>query len=137
MQLHFSPSMRSITISSTNNGFIDLMKIKVAARHISYRTLFHTILILAFLLPFVFILTALVTLEGVNKCSSFGTLLITPPLTIYIRLDASQFDCFLFVSLFLVLFKLDLGLHLGSNSKYASVLFVCIYLYLKIFYVFF
>ncbi|KAI5432193.1 variant 2, galacturonosyltransferase 14 [Lathyrus oleraceus] len=55
--------MRSITISGTNNGFIDLMKIKVAARHISYRTLFHTILILAFLLPFVFILTALVTLE--------------------------------------------------------------------------
>ncbi|GFY84877.1 galacturonosyltransferase 14 [Actinidia rufa] len=70
MQLHLSPSMRSITISSSN----DLMKIKVAPRHISYRTLFHTILILAFLLPFVFILTALVTLEGVNKCSSFGCL---------------------------------------------------------------
>ncbi|KAL0015656.1 hypothetical protein SO802_002725 [Lithocarpus litseifolius] len=75
MQLHFSPSMRSITISSSSsNGFIDLMKIKVAARHISYRTLFHTILILAFLLPFVFILTAVVTLEGVNKCSSFDCL---------------------------------------------------------------
>ncbi|KAK6928126.1 Glycosyl transferase, family 8, partial [Dillenia turbinata] len=74
MQLHFSPSMRSITISSSNNGFIDLMKIRVAARHISYRTLFHTILILAFLLPFVFILTAVVTLEGVNKCSSFDCL---------------------------------------------------------------
>ncbi|CAI9272651.1 unnamed protein product [Lactuca saligna] len=73
MQLHFSPSMRSVTISSSN-GFIDLMKIKVAARHISYRTLFHTFLILAFLLPFVFILTALVTLEGVNKCSSFDCL---------------------------------------------------------------
>ncbi|XP_012568094.1 probable galacturonosyltransferase 14 isoform X2 [Cicer arietinum] len=73
MQLQFSPSMRSITISS-NNGFIDLMKIKVAACHISYRTLFHTILILAFLLPFVFILTAVVTLEGVNKCSSFDCL---------------------------------------------------------------
>ncbi|KAL1338193.1 hypothetical protein HN51_032862 [Arachis hypogaea] len=73
MHLRFSPSMRSITISS-NNGFIDLMKIKVAACHISYRTLFHTILILAFLLPFVFILTALVTLEGVNKCSSFDCL---------------------------------------------------------------
>ncbi|KAK4393168.1 putative galacturonosyltransferase 14 [Sesamum angolense] len=75
MQLHFSPSMRSITISSSSsggngNGSGDLMKIKLAARHISYRTLFHTILILAFLLPFVFILTALVTLEGVNKCSS-------------------------------------------------------------------
>ncbi|KAL0343826.1 UNVERIFIED_CONTAM: putative galacturonosyltransferase 14 [Sesamum angustifolium] len=68
MQLHFSPSMRSITISSSSsggngNGSGDLMKIKLAARHISYRTLFHTILILAFLLPFVFILTALVTLE--------------------------------------------------------------------------
>ncbi|KAI4339594.1 hypothetical protein MLD38_024518 [Melastoma candidum] len=73
MQLHFSPSMRSVTISSSN-GFVDLMKIKVAARHISYRTLFHTILILAFLLPFVFILTAVVTLEGVNKCSSFDCL---------------------------------------------------------------
>ncbi|EYU34623.1 hypothetical protein MIMGU_mgv1a004198mg [Erythranthe guttata] len=80
MQLHFSPSMRSITISSSssggnvNGGCGDLMKIKVAARHFSYRTLFHTILILAFLLPFVFILTALVTLEGVNKCSSFDCL---------------------------------------------------------------
>ncbi|XP_009789619.1 probable galacturonosyltransferase 14 isoform X2 [Nicotiana sylvestris] len=76
MQLHFSPSMRSITISSSNSngGFGELMKIKVAARHFSYRTLFHTILILAFLLPFVFILTAVVTLEGVNKCSSFDCL---------------------------------------------------------------
>ncbi|KAK4346438.1 hypothetical protein RND71_032777 [Anisodus tanguticus] len=77
MQLHFSPSMRSITISSSSNGGAyggDLMKIKVAARHFSYRTLFHTILILAFLLPFVFILTAVVTLEGVNKCSSFDCL---------------------------------------------------------------
>ncbi|CAM8934988.1 unnamed protein product [Rhodiola kirilowii] len=83
MQLHISPSMRSITISSStgnnnsnnnNNGFIDLMKIKVAARHISYRTIFHTVLLLAFLLPFVFILTALVTLEGVNKCSSLDCL---------------------------------------------------------------
>ncbi|XP_055827452.1 probable galacturonosyltransferase 13 isoform X1 [Solanum dulcamara] len=76
MQLHFSPSMRSITISSSNNngGFGELMKIKVAPRHFSYRTLFHTILFLAFLLPFVFILTALITLEGVNKCSSFDCL---------------------------------------------------------------
>ncbi|KAL3640190.1 putative galacturonosyltransferase 14 [Castilleja foliolosa] len=81
MQLHFSPSMRSITISSPSSsvgngtgGGGDLMKIKVAPRHIPYRTLFHTILILAFLLPFVFILTALVTLEGANKCSSFDCL---------------------------------------------------------------
>ncbi|KAL3723308.1 hypothetical protein ACJRO7_035488 [Eucalyptus globulus] len=69
MQLSFSPSMRSLTISSSN-GFADLMKIKIAARHFSYRTLFHAILILAFLLPFVFILTAVVTLESVPNCSS-------------------------------------------------------------------
>ncbi|XP_020590114.1 probable galacturonosyltransferase 13 [Phalaenopsis equestris] len=74
MQIRFSPSMKSINISTSSNGFLDLMKVKVAARHISYRTLFHSVLILAFLLPFVFILTAVVTLEGVNKCSSFDCL---------------------------------------------------------------
>ncbi|XP_057823249.2 probable galacturonosyltransferase 13 [Cryptomeria japonica] len=71
MQVHISPSMRSITIS-TSNGFLDFMKAKGAARHLSFRTLLHTMLVLAFLLPFIFILTALVTLEGVNKCSSFS-----------------------------------------------------------------
>ncbi|KAK8711100.1 hypothetical protein V6N13_146398 [Hibiscus sabdariffa] len=73
MQLHISPTMTSINISS-NHGFTGLMKIKGATRHFSYRTLFHTILILAFLLPFLFILTALVTLEDANKCSSFDCL---------------------------------------------------------------
>ncbi|CAA6662956.1 unnamed protein product [Spirodela intermedia] len=73
MQIQFSPSMRTVTISSSN-GFLDLMKVRVAARLVSYRNFFHAILILAFLLPFVFILTAVVTLEGVNKCSSFGCL---------------------------------------------------------------
>lgn len=48
------------------------MRLKAAARHFSYRTVFHTVLILAFLLPFVFILTAVMTLEGFNKCSSLG-----------------------------------------------------------------
>ncbi|KAI3797268.1 hypothetical protein L1987_32523 [Smallanthus sonchifolius] len=74
MQLHFSHSMRSIMIASSN-GFTDL-KVKVAARHVSYRTVFHTVLILAFLLPFVFILTVVVTLEGVNKCSSIACFLV-------------------------------------------------------------
>ncbi|XP_010939106.1 probable galacturonosyltransferase 13 isoform X1 [Elaeis guineensis] len=73
MRIRFSPSMRSITLSS-RNGLLDLMKVKAAARRISYRTLSHTILILAFLLPFVFILTAVITLEGVNKCSTFNCL---------------------------------------------------------------
>ncbi|KAJ6815458.1 putative galacturonosyltransferase 13 [Iris pallida] len=102
MQIRVSPSMRSITIttstsnsattsssssssssrscggSSSNgngtNGLLDSMKVRIAARGFSYRTLFHTILFLAFLLPFVFILTALVTLEGVNNCSSLDCL---------------------------------------------------------------
>ncbi|KAJ6823724.1 putative galacturonosyltransferase 13 [Iris pallida] len=73
MQIRLSPSMRSITISSSS-GFLDLTKVKVAARHVSYRTLFHVVLVLAFLLPFVFILTAVVTLEGVNSCSTFDCL---------------------------------------------------------------
>ncbi|ONM33159.1 putative galacturonosyltransferase 13 [Zea mays] len=73
MQIRLSPSMRSITIS-TSHGLLDLMRLKVAARHFSYRTVFHTVLILAFLLPFVFILTAIMTLEGFNKCSSLDCL---------------------------------------------------------------
>ncbi|KAG0486013.1 hypothetical protein HPP92_008108 [Vanilla planifolia] len=73
MQLRISPSMRSITISSSN-GVLDSMKVKVGARPLSYRTLFYTILALAFLLPFVFILTAVVTLEGVDNCSSLDCL---------------------------------------------------------------
>ncbi|KAG1360604.1 putative 60S ribosomal protein L13-2 [Cocos nucifera] len=63
--------MRSITIFNSN-GFLGSINVKVAARHISYRTVFLTILALAFLLPFIFILTALVTHEGVNKCSSLA-----------------------------------------------------------------
>jgi hypothetical protein len=73
MQVHISPSMRRITISASP-GFLDPMRMKGAARYLSYRCLFWTMLLLVFLLPFLFITTALVTLEGVNKCSSLGTL---------------------------------------------------------------
>ncbi|WOK94433.1 putative galacturonosyltransferase 13 [Canna indica] len=73
MQLRISPSMRSITISSSN-GFMDSMKVRVKPRHVPYRTLFHAVLALALLLPFIFILTAFVTLEGVESCSSLGCL---------------------------------------------------------------
>ncbi|KMZ60254.1 Glycosyltransferase [Zostera marina] len=83
MQIRLSPSMRSITISSRSNngggdsgggaaggyrnGILELMKVKVAARNISYRpSLFHTILVLALFLPFVFLLTAVITLNNVD-----------------------------------------------------------------------
>lgn len=99
--------MRSITISSSGNGGanggfgnggVDLMKIKVAARHISYRTLVYIVLLFAFLLPFIFILTALVTLEGVNKCSSLGIpsfSIFFPPLSL--NLILCQFPSSFFV----------------------------------------
>lgn len=71
MQVHISPSMRRITIS-TSPGFLDPLKMKSAARYMSYRCLFWTILSLAFFLPFLFITTALVKLEGVHNCTSLG-----------------------------------------------------------------
>eukprot|EP01018_Ginkgo_biloba_P035282 Gb_33416 [translate_table: standard] len=73
MQVQISPSMTRITISTTN-GFLDFVKVKVAARHLSYRTLFYSVLILAFLLPFVFILTAVITLEDEENCTSLDCL---------------------------------------------------------------
>lgn len=73
MQVHVSPNMSRITISTTN-GFLDFMKVKVAARHLSYRTLFYSVLLLAFLLPFVFIFTAVITLDDFEDCTSLDCL---------------------------------------------------------------
>ncbi|KAM0946248.1 hypothetical protein DsansV1_C09g0093001 [Dioscorea sansibarensis] len=76
MQIRLLSCMRSITVSAFGaggEGLSDLEKDKMPPpRHLSYRTLFHTVPILAFLLLFMFILTAV--LEGVNKCSSFATI---------------------------------------------------------------
>ncbi|XP_078436908.1 putative galacturonosyltransferase 14 [Wolffia australiana] len=73
MRIQFSPGTRTVTISSSN-AVLKLMKARSAAPVISYRTILHLILALALLLPFVFILTAVVTLEGVNQCTSLGCL---------------------------------------------------------------
>lgn len=87
MQVHISPNMRRITISTTP-VFLDPMKMKLgAARYLSYRCLFWTMLLLVFLLPFTFITSAVVTLEGANKCSSIGMLILLhliprPPTTL-------------------------------------------------------
>lgn len=106
--------MRSITISSSGNGGanggfgnggVDLMKIKVAARHISYRTLVYIVLLFAFLLPFIFILTALVTLEGVNKCSSLGI----PSFSIFFPPSLLKFDSLSIPEFFFVVILLGYG----------------------------
>ncbi|CAM6113351.1 unnamed protein product [Calypogeia fissa] len=68
MQVHISPSMRRITISTTN-GFFDPMKLKGAARYLSYRCLFWTILALVFLLPLAGIYTMIASLEGADTCT--------------------------------------------------------------------
>ncbi|XP_024364478.1 probable galacturonosyltransferase 13 isoform X2 [Physcomitrium patens] len=69
MQVHISPSMRQIIIS-TSPGFLDPLKMKGAARYLSYRCIFWTFLFLAFSLPFLFITSALITLDGVHNCTS-------------------------------------------------------------------
>ncbi|KAH7665252.1 Polygalacturonate 4-alpha-galacturonosyltransferase protein [Dioscorea alata] len=61
MLLRVSPNMRSITIS----GGLFATRPFVHPHHLP------PIIALAFLLPFVFILAAVVTLEGVNRCTSF------------------------------------------------------------------
>ncbi|GLJ32162.1 hypothetical protein SUGI_0647510 [Cryptomeria japonica] len=69
MQLHISPSLRHISIYTTN-GFWGFMKGKGAARHVKYRNLLYCVLIFIFLMRFVFILAALASLDGTNDCTS-------------------------------------------------------------------
>ena len=94
MQLRISPSMRSITISSSN-GVVDSMKVRVAPQpppppppppHGAARrgggggggwycraVAFPVVVALGCLLPFAFILAAVPALEaGGSKCSSVG-----------------------------------------------------------------
>lgn len=69
MQLHISPSLRHITIS-TGSGFRDLMKVKGKPRHISCKTIVYSVLILVFLLRFLFNLTAVASIESEKSCST-------------------------------------------------------------------
>jgi galacturonosyltransferase 12/13/14/15 len=89
MQLRISPSMRSITISSSN-GVVDSMKVRVApppppspllagrrggggSRWYWRAVAFPAVVALGCLLPFAFILAAVPALEaGGSKCSSVG-----------------------------------------------------------------
>lgn len=52
----------------------DFIKVKVSSRRVSYRTVFYSVLFLTFMLRFVFVLTAMDTIDGENKCSSIGTM---------------------------------------------------------------
>ncbi|ERN20473.1 hypothetical protein AMTR_s00068p00156710 [Amborella trichopoda] len=51
-----------------------MKNVKGSSRRFSYRSLFPTVCVLAVLLPFVFMRTAFLALEGANKCSSIHCL---------------------------------------------------------------
>ncbi|KAF9589056.1 hypothetical protein IFM89_018318 [Coptis chinensis] len=71
MQLHISPSLRHVTVLPAK-GVREFIKVKVGSKRLSYRMVFYSLLILTFLLRFVFVLTAMDTIEGERKCSTIG-----------------------------------------------------------------
>ncbi|KAK4420726.1 putative galacturonosyltransferase 12 [Sesamum alatum] len=73
MQLHISPSLRHVTVLPSK-GFREFIKVKIGSRRLSYRMVFYSLLVLTFLLRFVFVLTAVDTIEGETRCSTIGCL---------------------------------------------------------------
>lgn len=71
MQLLISPSLKHVTVSP-GKGFRDFVKVKVGSRRLSYKMLFYSLLLFTFLLRFVFVMTAVDTIEGETKCSTLG-----------------------------------------------------------------
>lgn len=72
MQLHISPSLRHVTVFP-GKGVREFIKVKAGSRRVSYRMLFYSLLFFTFLLRFVFVMTAVDSLDGETKCSSIGT----------------------------------------------------------------
>ncbi|XP_023520434.1 probable galacturonosyltransferase 12 isoform X1 [Cucurbita pepo subsp. pepo] len=73
MQLHISPSLRHVTVLP-GQGVREYIKVKVASRRVSCRMLIYSLLFFTFLLRFVFVLTAVDTIDGESKCSTLGCL---------------------------------------------------------------
>ncbi|KAK9268512.1 hypothetical protein L1049_000265 [Liquidambar formosana] len=74
MQLHISPSLRHVTVFPSGKGVREFIKVKVGSRKVSYRMVFYSLLFFTFLLRFVFVLTAMDTIDGESKCSTIGCL---------------------------------------------------------------
>ncbi|KAK6157155.1 hypothetical protein DH2020_011403 [Rehmannia glutinosa] len=73
MQLHISPSLRHVTVLPTK-GVREFIKVKIGSRRLSYRMVLYSLLFFTFLLRFVFVLTAVDTIDGESKCSTLGCL---------------------------------------------------------------
>ncbi|KAL3850818.1 hypothetical protein ACJIZ3_012700 [Penstemon smallii] len=74
MQLHISPSLRHVTLLPAK-GVREFIKVKIGSRKLSYRMVFYSLLLFTFLLRFVFVLTAIDTIDGESKCSTIDSLL--------------------------------------------------------------
>lgn len=84
MQLHISPSLRHVTVLP-GKGVREYIKVKVASRRVSCRMLIYSLLFFTFLLRFVFVLTAVDTIDGESKCSTLGTFILNFSLFLYLR----------------------------------------------------
>ncbi|CAA3011634.1 probable galacturonosyltransferase 12 [Olea europaea subsp. europaea] len=73
MQLHISPSLRHVTVLP-GKGVREFIKVKIGSRRLSYRMVFYSLLFFTFLLRFVFVLTAVNSIDGETKCSTLGCL---------------------------------------------------------------
>ncbi|CAL9091335.1 unnamed protein product [Musa acuminata var. zebrina] len=71
MQLYISPSMRQVTVFP-GKGVREFIKVKVTSRRLSCKMVIYSLLFLTFLLRFIFVLTAMDTIEGETRCSSLG-----------------------------------------------------------------
>ncbi|RWW52267.1 hypothetical protein BHE74_00041323, partial [Ensete ventricosum] len=71
MQLYISPSMRQVTVFP-GKGVREFIKVKVTSRRLSRKMVIYSLLFLTFLLRFIFVLTAMDTIDGETRCSSLG-----------------------------------------------------------------
>ncbi|OWM88726.1 probable galacturonosyltransferase 12 [Punica granatum] len=71
MQLHISPSLRHVTVLP-GKGVREFINVKIGSRRLSYRMLFYMLLFFTFLLRFLFVMTAVDSIEGETKCATIG-----------------------------------------------------------------
>lgn len=89
MQLHISPSLRHVTVLP-GKGVREYIKVKIGSRRVSCRMLIYSLLFFTFLLRFVFVLTAVDTIDGESKCSTIGTFILSFSLSLPLSLSISH-----------------------------------------------
>uniref|UniRef100_A0A7N0VCM1 Hexosyltransferase n=1 Tax=Kalanchoe fedtschenkoi TaxID=63787 RepID=A0A7N0VCM1_KALFE len=73
MQLHISPSLKHVTVS-TGKGVKELIKFKIGSKRVSYLMIIYSLLFCTLLLRTLFVLHAVDTMDGDIKCSTIGCL---------------------------------------------------------------